>query len=669
MLEVFETAHVDSSDNYQDWLQKSCQFWSYRLSELLQHALATESEALHPGLLFLQRQSNAVDFDDFQHFLVDGLPDLPPVESPLGRLVSQYRWSRLDVAIFMIAGLAEIHEGYADVLKMVNPQNQPYAATGLVAQLLADTVDRQRCESALLIGSAIKCGAVIVAGEGPLFTRYLKISHHIWSAINGVNVWPDGVSHCDVTPVNWGLNSWLNSNHCQQAKHYLAQSADLIIQVQHADTDVALNRAMSLVIDAGCQVYAFNIDQRVSVAQLNAIYLHCCLRNSVPVLKWSPQDKGPQSPFEFTSLPLSTMIVVTTAQDHIRYGSKSLINIRCDRLSIEDYQTIWARALPNHQSQSHSIAARFPLEPNVAQSIAADLFYLKSVEFNHIADQIRSRIGVLSGAGVSLVKPRLSWQQLILPKEHKQQLRESINRLENQSLVINTWGFLKDRRGATGVRLLLAGAPGTGKTLSAEVLAYQLGVELMIVDISRVVSKWIGETEKNLEKVFQAAEQSKAALLFDEADALFGKRTEVNDASDRNANLETAYLLTRLESYEGLVVMSTNMRNNIDPAFLRRLDYIIDYNEPNRQERKAIWECHIPKNAPLDNDVDLAEIAAMFPVVGGIIKNASVAAAYMAAAEGRSISKMDLVTALKREYEKQGKAFPMLNTVNQGSSF
>ena len=191
----------------------------------------------------------------------------------------------------------------------------------------------------------------------------------------------------------------------------------------------------------------------------------------------------------------------------------------------------------------------------------------------------------------------------------------------------------------------------------------------MMVDISSVVSKWIGETEKNLEKVFLAAEQSKAALLFDEADALFGKRTEVNDANDRNANLETAYLLTRLESFEGLVVMSTNMRHNIDPAFLRRMEYIIDFNEPNRQERKAIWECHIPEHAPLANDVDLAQIAAMFPVVGGIIRNASVTAAYMAAAENRQICQLDLVTALKREYEKQDKAFPILTNLNQGTSF
>jgi SpoVK/Ycf46/Vps4 family AAA+-type ATPase len=246
----------------------------------------------------------------------------------------------------------------------------------------------------------------------------------------------------------------------------------------------------------------------------------------------------------------------------------------------------------------------------------------------------------------------------VLPGEQSQQLRESIDRLLHQARVLDEWGFLKSRSGARGVRLLLAGPPGTGKTLSAEVLARALGVDLLIVDISRVVSKWIGETEKNLEQAFDAAERSRAVLLFDEADALFGKRTEVSDAHDRYANLETAYLLTRLERFEGLAVMSTNMRHNIDPAFLRRMEYIVDFDEPGRAEREAIWRCHVPQHAPLDPDVEFAELAAMFPVVGGVIRNAAAAAAFRASAAERNIRQDDFVHSLRREYEKQGKAFP-----------
>jgi SpoVK/Ycf46/Vps4 family AAA+-type ATPase len=206
--------------------------------------------------------------------------------------------------------------------------------------------------------------------------------------------------------------------------------------------------------------------------------------------------------------------------------------------------------------------------------------------------------------------------------------------------------------------MLFAGAPGTGKTLAAEVLASTIGVDLLVVDLARLVSKWLGETEKNLADVFDAAERTQSVLLFDEADALFGKRTEVNDAHDRYANLETAYLLARLERFEGLAILSTNLRENIDTAFTRRLEYIVGFDEPSVDERAAIWRCHLPDNAPLAPDVRVAELASLYPIVGGLIRNASVAAAFLASAADAPITRTDLVRAVKREYEKSGRAFP-----------
>src|SRR5690606_32385263 len=152
------------------------------------------------------------------------------------------------------------------------------------------------------------------------------------------------------------------------------------------------------------------------------------------------------------------------------------------------------------------------------------------------------------------------------------------------------------------------GGSGTGKTFSAEVMAHALGVDLLLVDISRVVSKWIGETEKNLAEVFDVAERAQAVLLFDEADALFGTRTEVNDARDRYANLETAFLLTRLERFEGLAILSTNLRQNIDPAFMRRLEFVLDFEDPGPSERAALWAGHLPPAAPIAEDVDFREL-------------------------------------------------------------
>ncbi|MBA4182215.1 MAG: hypothetical protein C0506_16650 [Anaerolinea sp.] len=206
--------------------------------------------------------------------------------------------------------------------------------------------------------------------------------------------------------------------------------------------------------------------------------------------------------------------------------------------------------------------------------------------------------------------------------------------------------------------MLFAGPPGTGKTLAAEVMANALDVDLLVVDISRVVSKWIGETEKNLASVFDAAERAQSVLFFDEADALFGRRTEVSDAHDRYANLETAYLLSRLERFEGLAIMATNLRQNIDPAFLRRLEFVVNFDEPDREARYQIWRRHIPGDGVLDSEVNLYELAALYPVVGGLIRNSAVAAAFLAAADGGRIMRGHLVRAVRREYEKAGKAFP-----------
>jgi SpoVK/Ycf46/Vps4 family AAA+-type ATPase len=224
--------------------------------------------------------------------------------------------------------------------------------------------------------------------------------------------------------------------------------------------------------------------------------------------------------------------------------------------------------------------------------------------------------------------------------------------------VLDDWGFLQGRPGARGVRMLCSGPPGTGKTLSAEVMAHELGVDLLMVDISRVVSKWIGETEKNLAEVFDTAERAECVLFFDEADALFGRRTDVSDAHDRYANLETAYLLARLERFEGLAILSTNLRQNVDPAFIRRLEFVVDFDEPGRAEREALWRCHLPPEAPLAPDVDLLELVGLYPIVGALIRNAAVAAGFLAAAEGGPITRSHLVRAVRREYEKSGRAFP-----------
>jgi SpoVK/Ycf46/Vps4 family AAA+-type ATPase len=282
----------------------------------------------------------------------------------------------------------------------------------------------------------------------------------------------------------------------------------------------------------------------------------------------------------------------------------------------------------------------------------------RPLDASDVAAGVRARANLALTSGVRIIHPAACWDRLVLPDERRRQLSEALDRLLHQARVLDDWGFLAGRPGSRGVRMLFAGPPGTGKTLAAEVLAHTLQVDLLVVDLARITSKWIGETEKNLADVFDAAERTQAVLLFDEADALFGKRTEVSDAHDRYANLETAYLLSRLERFEGLAVLSTNLRDNIDAAFTRRLEFVVEFDEPTERDREALWRTHLPENAPLDEDVHLGELASLYPIVGGHIRNASVAAGFLASAANAPITRADLVRAVQREYEKAGRAFP-----------
>jgi SpoVK/Ycf46/Vps4 family AAA+-type ATPase len=234
------------------------------------------------------------------------------------------------------------------------------------------------------------------------------------------------------------------------------------------------------------------------------------------------------------------------------------------------------------------------------------------------------------------------------------QLRELVARVEHRARVMDEWGFDAKLSGGKGISALFAGPPGTGKTMAAQVIAGALGLDLFAIDLSAVVSKYIGETEKNLERVFRAAADSDAILFFDEADALFGKRSEVRDSHDRYANMEIAYLLQRMEQYDGLAILATNLRSHLDEAFTRRLQSIVEFPFPDLAERRRIWQACLPRQTPLSPDVDL-EAMAHHRLAGGNIKNVLLGAAFLAAARGLPVGREHLLEATRREHQKMGK--------------
>ena len=262
-----------------------------------------------------------------------------------------------------------------------------------------------------------------------------------------------------------------------------------------------------------------------------------------------------------------------------------------------------------------------------------------------------SRLGELA---VRLA-PGYRWSDLVLPERQLELLSSISSYLRHRDRVLAEWGYERTVARTQGLKVLFAGESGTGKTMAAQVLAAALGLELFRVDLATVVSKYIGETEKNLERIFTAADGSNAILFFDEADALFGKRSEVSDSHDRYANIEVAYLLQRMEQYPGAVILATNFRRNIDDAFVRRLDFVVDFPFPEAEDRRRIWRLVVPAEAPVADDADFDFLAGQFKLSGGAIRNCSLSAAFAAADEDSPIAMRHLVRAVAQEYSKQGR--------------
>ena len=253
------------------------------------------------------------------------------------------------------------------------------------------------------------------------------------------------------------------------------------------------------------------------------------------------------------------------------------------------------------------------------------------------------------------VEPGVGWSDLVLTDFVATQLHELAARARHREKVLTEWRMRPGGGRGIGVSALFAGDSGTGKTMSAEVIAGELGLDLYRVDLATVVDKYVGETEKNLEKIFTEAAGVNGVLLFDEADAVFGKRSEVRDAHDRYANIESAYLLQRMETFDGLAILSTNLRANIDEAFTRRLDCIIDFPTPVEELRLQLWRNCLGPPLPLGDDLDLAFCAAAFELTGGNIRSAATTAAYLAAEADRPVGMAELIAAVEQEYRKLGR--------------
>ncbi|MBB4842922.1 hypothetical protein HNP55_001437 [Paucibacter oligotrophus] len=310
--------------------------------------------------------------------------------------------------------------------------------------------------------------------------------------------------------------------------------------------------------------------------------------------------------------------------------------------------------LPDLRAELGRAARQFSLAPNAIVELSRQLKQTPAAErpaqvWPAAAQAARARL-----AGLAQLATRIETKQgfagLVLPPAQMQALRDMAGQLRQARTVFEDWGFGAGSSRGQGLCALFAGDSGTGKTLAAEAIAHELGLDLYRIDLALMVSKYIGETEKNLKQLFDAAEAGGALLLFDEADALFGKRSEVKDSHDRHANLEVAYLLQRIESYRGMAILTSNMKSALDRAFLRRIPFIVNFPFPDAAARALIWQRQFPANAPL-GEIDIATLARL-DLSGGHIRNVVLAAAFRAAELGQPIHQALLLQAARGEYAK-----------------
>ena len=336
-----------------------------------------------------------------------------------------------------------------------------------------------------------------------------------------------------------------------------------------------------------------------------------------------------------------------------------------------DYATrlqVWERALAplNANVAKHDLEAladRFALSASQISSAVAsavDAAAFNDAEPSPLAvaplfEAARAQSDQSLGNLAVKVKTVHTWPDVILPAATLQRVKEITAAIKHRHLVYGDWGFERRIAYGKGLKALFAGASGTGKTMTAGVIARELELDLYKIDLSAVVSKYIGETEKNLDRIFRAADSSNAILFFDEADALFGKRSETKDAHDRYANIEVAYLLQKVEDYEGVVILASNLSKNIDEAFSRRMHYVVSFPLPDESDRERLWRGMFPPEVPLDKDIDFQFLAQQFSLAGGDIRNVALEAAFLAAQDGKVITMKQLVKAMARQMMKQGK--------------
>ncbi len=403
---------------------------------------------------------------------------------------------------------------------------------------------------------------------------------------------------------------------------------------------------------------ALAADRDAARAQLQAIARECRLLDRIPLIR-DLDALGER--IDLIECELGAPLLATASRAvPYRWQSPPTV-IELGPLTNVQTQQLWQRAFPDASPETCTrIATVYPLAPAlVAATARATHDVATTIDVDAVRAGLRVALDDRLGALATRITVSQTWSDLVLATEQEDAITELVSRVQHHARVFETWGFGAKVGKGLGTIALFSGPPGTGKTMVAGLIARELGTEVYQVDLSKLASKWIGETEKNLATLFDAAESGHAILLFDEADAVFGKRTAVKSSNDRHANHEVNYLLQRLESFTGICLLTTNHESALDDAFRRRLASHVRFSLPEAAEREQLWRALIPSTAPTAGNLHLDRLGHTFELSGGHIKNAVLRAAFFATAFNPAITYRHLFHAASLEYEALGRLAPL----------
>ncbi|MGC9670022.1 AAA family ATPase [Planosporangium sp. 12N6] len=625
--------------------------------------------------------------------LLDGVPPLPgpdevdaewlaaveadadrePTEPRLRRLARDFALAPLDVELLLVALLPDVDARFERLYGYLNDDvTRRRPSIGLALELCGAAASSATARGRFAASAPLVAGGLLVVEEPerPYLSRGLRVPDRVVAHLLGDDT-------CDARLADLARYDEPDPRWRPASAERLAAAIRTGVRLVYLrERPGAAGAALATAALAACGAPALRLDLDALAADpapeeaLAAAAREARLRGGglvagpVDVLDPAGAPAHARLLRRLAALPVPVLLTGRTGWDPY-WADRSPLLLSAQPLDTRDRAALWRAGLGDRPGAAGLDADRelapYLLTPDQVRRAAETAGQQALLDGAARVGTAHLRAGVRSQNAAGLeklarrVEPAVGWADLVLPEPALAQLRELALRVRHRDRVLGGWRMRPGGGRGRGVTALFAGDSGTGKTMSAEVVAADLGLDLYVVDLSTVVDKYVGETEKNLERIFTEAAGVNGVLLFDEADAIFGKRSEVKDAHDRYANLESAYLLQRMESFDGVAILTTNLRANLDEAFIRRLDLIVDFPVPDEAQRRALWDRCLGTALPRADDLDLDFCARTFELAGGSIRACAVTAAYLAAEAGRPVTTGDLADAVRSEYRKLGR--------------